>query len=223
MSTVSSTSAKSIIDQLQQSGSTKKKSADELGDRFLTLLVTQMQNQDPLNPMDNAELTSQLAQINTVKGIESLNSTMQKLLTSYSDALSMQSSALIGKNVLAAGNKLSLGASGAMGGINLAGDADLVNVTISDSNGVKVAQQSLGAHPAGVFSFAWDGKSDAGVAQAAGEYTFSVTAVRGGETVKSTSLQAGTVNAVTLASDGLSLQLGSNKSVGYSDVKQILN
>ena len=220
MSTVSSTSAKSIIDQLQQSGSTNK-STDELGDRFLTLLVTQMQNQDPLNPMENAELTSQLAQINTVKGIESLNSTMQKLLTSYSDALSMQSSALIGKNVLAAGNKLSLGASGAMGGINLAGDADLVNVTISDSNGVKVAQQSLGAHPAGVFSFAWDGKNGDGVAVPQGNYKFTVEATQGGNKVNATPLQVGTVSALVRTPNGFQLEIPTLGQVDFSAVQQI--
>lgn len=220
MPTVSSTSAKSIIDQLQQSGSTNK-STDELGDRFLTLLVTQMQNQDPLNPMENAELTSQLAQINTVKGIESLNSTMQKLLTSYSDALSMQSSALIGKNVLAAGNKLSLGASGAMGGINLAGDADLVNVTISDSNGVKVAQQTLGAHPAGVFSFSWDGKNSDGVAVPQGNYKFTVEATQGGNKVNATALQVGTVSALVRTPNGFLLEIPTLGQVDFSAVQQI--
>lgn len=220
MSTVSSTSAKSIIDQLQQSGSTNK-STDELGDRFLTLLVTQMQNQDPLNPMENAELTSQLAQINTVKGIESLNSTMQKLLTSYSDALSMQSSALIGKNVLAAGNKLSLGASGAAGGVNLVGAADQVTISITNSSGVKVAEQRLGEHPAGVLSFAWDGKNGDGVPLPQGDYRFSVEATRAGNSVNATALQVGTVSALVRTPNGFQLEIPTLGQVDFSAVQQI--
>ena len=93
MSSVTSTSTvNSVFKQLSESKTGSTSDAEQMSDRFMTLLVTQMQNQDPLNPLDNAELTSQLAQINTVKGIDSLNSTLQKLLTSYSDALSMQSS-----------------------------------------------------------------------------------------------------------------------------------
>ena len=221
MSTVTGTSAKSFIEQLQQSGSSTNKSADELGDRFLTLLVTQMQNQDPLNPMQNAELTSQLAQINTVKGIDSLNANMQKLLTSYSDALSMQSSALIGKNVLAAGNKLSLDASGAMGGINLASDADQVSVTITDNNGLKIAQQNLGAHPAGVFSFAWDGKNGDGVAVPPGNYKFAVEATQAGNKVNATALQVGTVSALVRTANGFQLEIPTLGQVDFSAVQQI--
>lgn len=221
MSTVTGTSAKSFIEQLQQSGSSTNKSADELGDRFLTLLVTQMQNQDPLNPMQNAELTSQLAQINTVKGIDSLNANMQKLLTSYSDALSMQSSALIGKNVLAAGNKLSLDASGAIGGIKLASDADQVSVTITDNNGLKIAQQNLGAHPAGVFSFAWDGKNGDGVAVPPGNYKFAVEATQAGNKVNATALQVGTVSALVRTANGFQLEIPTLGQVDFSAVQQI--
>ena len=221
--TSSSSSLIASLNAASSANGTSKTTADEMQTRFLNLLVTQLKNQDPLNPMDNNQMTTQLSQISTVSGIEKLNATMEKLLENYSGSQTMQAAAMIGKTVLTAGSGMTLTDKGAVAGMTLDGAADKVTVTIKNAAGSVVQTQQLGAHPAGTFSFAWDGKSDAGVAQAAGEYTFSVTAVRGGETVKSTSLQAGTVNAVTLASDGLSLQLGSNKSVGYSDVKQILN
>lgn len=203
--------------------STKATTAEEMQTRFLNLLVTQLKNQDPLNPMDNAQMTTQLSQISTVSGIEKLNATMEKLLGNYAGSQNMQAAAMIGKSVLTAGNGLVLDKDGAVGGMTLEGPADKVTVTITDAAGRLVQTQQLGAHPAGTFSFAWDGKSDSGAELADGAYKFSVKATRGGEDVKLTTLESGTVNAVTLAADGLSLQLGAGKTVSYGDVKQIMN
>lgn len=224
MSTVNTTANSSAIQKLMQSstsGTTDASSAEGVEDRFLTLLVTQMQNQDPLNPMENAELTSQLAQINTVKGISSLNTTMEKLLTSYSDALSMQSSALIGKNILSAGNKLPLGESGAIGGFNLAGDVDQAVVTITDSKGVKVNQLSLGELKSGVNDFYWDGKDADGKALDQGDYSFSVAATQGGKSVNATALQLGMVSALVRSSNGFQLELLGGSQLDFSAVQQV--
>jgi flagellar basal-body rod modification protein FlgD len=222
MSGVTSTpTVNSVLQQLSESKSSTTSTADQLGDRFLTMLVTQMQNQDPLNPMDNAEITSQLAQINTVKGIDSLNTTMQKLLTSYSDALSMQSSSLVGKNVLAAGNSLPLGDNGALGGVKLAGDADKVSVVISDANGVKVAQQDLGAQKAGVINFVWDGKNADGTRLGNGAYQFAVQATQGANKVTATALEIGTVSALVRGQNGFQLEIPGTGLVDFSAVEQI--
>ncbi|MDP2882753.1 MAG: flagellar hook assembly protein FlgD [Azonexus sp.] len=222
MSGVTSTpTVNTVLQQLSENKSSTTSSADQLGDRFLTMLVTQMQNQDPLNPMDNAEITSQLAQINTVKGIDSLNATMQKLLTSYSDALSMQSSSLVGKNVLAAGNSLPLGDNGALGGVKLAGEADKVSLIISDAKGVKVAQQDLGAQKAGVINFVWDGKSADGTRVGNGIYQFSVQATQGANKVASTALEVGTVSALVRGQNGFQLEIPGTGLVDFSAVEQI--
>src|SRR5882672_7009918 len=94
--------------------------AQDLNDRFLKLLVAQMNNQDPLNPMDNAEVTSQMAQINTVTGINGLNDTVNQLLSQFATLESMQAAQLTGRNVLVAGNTLALGSGGtATGGVSL--------------------------------------------------------------------------------------------------------
>lgn len=222
MSGVTSTpTVNSVLQQLSENKSSTTSTADQLGDRFLTMLVTQMQNQDPLNPMDNAEITSQLAQINTVKGIDSLNTTMQKLLTSYSEALSMQSSSLVGKNVLAAGNSLPLGDNGALGGVKLAGDADKVSIVITDAKGVKVAQQDLGAQKAGVVNFVWDGKNADGTRVANGTYQFSVQATQGANKVTSTALEVGTVSALVRGQNGFQLEIPGTGLVDFSAVEQI--
>lgn len=225
MATVSnSTSSSSAIQQLMQNSSSKTadaSSAEGIEDRFLTLLVTQMKNQDPLNPMDNAQLTSQLAQINTVKGITSLNTTMEKLLSSYSDTMSMQSSALIGKNILSAGNKLPLGDSGAIGGFNLAGDVDQAIVTVTNSKGEKVNQLSLGALKSGVNDFYWDGKDASGNALAQGDYSFSVAATQGGKSVTASPLQLGMVSALVRTSNGFQLELMGGSQLDFSAVQQV--
>ena len=77
-------------------------------DRFLKLLVAQMQNQDPLNPMDNAQVTSQMAQINTVTGIEKLNTTVQGLNSQFVQMQALQGAALVGRDVIVAGNRLAV-------------------------------------------------------------------------------------------------------------------
>ena len=204
----------------------KSKSAqstsDAAADRFLTLLVTQMRNQDPLNPMDNAQMTSQLAQINTVSGLEKLNSTLEKLVGFYDEGRAMQAAGMVGKNVLVGGSKLQLGSDGGLGGVELADHADNVRVTIKDSGGAVMRTLDLGAAEAGSQVFAWDGKTDAGATAAAGTYTFSVTATSGADKLNATALQFGTVFAVVRENNGFRLDLGQLGEVAFDDVKQII-
>ena len=206
-----------------QDASTKKTAAEDMETRFLTLLMTQLKNQDPLNPTDANQMTAQLSQISTVSGIEKLNASMDKLLASYSSTQNMQAAAMIGKTVLTAGNVLELGAEGAIGGISLDAAAERVTVTIKDASGKVVQTQELGKQAAGVVNFVWDGKSDAETALPTGNYTFAVDAGNGSDSVKTTALAAGMVSALTLTTDGVSLQLANNKSVAYSDILQIMN
>src|SRR5450759_4503359 len=78
--------------------------------RFLKLLVTQLNNQDPLNPLDNAQLTSQLAQMSTVSGVEKLNTTLQSLVDQSGSSQVLQAAFLIGRTVLVPGNQVTLSA-----------------------------------------------------------------------------------------------------------------
>lgn len=227
MATVNSTSGTSAADVFagingNQSTTASSATAD-MQDRFLTLLTTQLKNQDPLNPLDNSQVTSQLAQINTVNGIEKLNSTLGQLLSAYDDSMSMQAANLIGKNVLVAGNNLvASAAGGAVGGASLASDADKVTVSIVDSAGKVVQTESLGAKSAGNFGFAWDGKDANGNDVPAGNYTFTVDATMGGAKVTASTLQVGTVNALVRGKTGFQLDLGESGIVNFSDVQQIL-
>ncbi|MBI4741940.1 MAG: flagellar hook assembly protein FlgD [Betaproteobacteria bacterium] len=226
MSTVQSTSSPSeIFASLNASASANSTSASttqESQDRFLKLLVTQLKNQDPLNPMDNAQVTTQLAQINTVTGIDKLNSTLGTLLGAYSDSQAMQAAGLIGKTVLVPGTGLALANGEAYGGVKLAAPAEQVTVSILDSKGNVVQTQNLGAHGTGLLDFSWDGKTAAGTIAPPGTYKFKVEASAGGAAVTAEALQIGTVSALVRGKSGFLLDLGALGTVDFKDVQQIL-
>ena len=163
----------------QVSSANGTSSAADMESRFLNLLITQLKNQDPLNPTDANQMTAQLSQISTVSGIEKLNASMDKLLASYAGTQNMEAAAMIGKTVLIAGNGLALGGDGALGGISLEGAAERVTVTIKDAAGNTVQTQELGSQTAGLMNFVWDGKSDSGASLPAGNYSFAVKASNG--------------------------------------------
>lgn len=223
--TDSNNSAVNIYAALNNAGNTStasKSSTQEMEDRFLTLLTTQLKNQDPLNPLDNAEVTSQLAQINTVNGIEQLNTTLNKLLSSYDDSMSMQAASMIGKNVLVPGNALvATSSGGAAGGVLLGANADKVTVSILNSAGKVVQTEELGAKSAGSFGFVWDGKDADGNDVPAGSYTFKVEASKGGSKVDATAMQVGTVSALVRGTNGFNLDLGAVGIVSLDQVQQI--
>ncbi len=226
MAAVQSTSSNTANDVFASfgAGSSGKATTDaeDIQNRFLKLLTTQLKNQDPLNPMDNAQMTSQLAQINTISGIEKLNVTLGKMLDIYDSGQSMQAAGLIGKHVLVAGNNLPLSGGQAMGGASLTAAADQVTVSVLDGAGNVLQTQQLGARPAGTVAFSWDGKKADGTQMADGSYKFKVEAQAGGNKIDSTSLQVGMVNAVVRSNGGFLLDLGVQGSVSFKDVQQIL-
>ncbi|MGB4674678.1 MAG: flagellar hook assembly protein FlgD [Azovibrio sp.] len=217
----------SVIDNINtanraaSTSNTSPSAAKDMEDRFMTLFLAQLQNQDPLNPMENAEMTSQLAQMNMVSGLEGLNKTMQTLLGSYGESLSLQAANLIGKNVLVPGDDLVLTENGALAGIELDGPADTVEVVITKPDGTEVARQNLGQQDAGSFAFVWDGKGADGEMLPEGEYRIKVAASLGGELVNSTSLQAGMVSALSRGKDGFMLEIAGLGNVELDAVKQV--
>jgi flagellar basal-body rod modification protein FlgD len=190
-------------------------------DYFLKLLVAQMNNQDPLNPMDSAQMTSQLAQLNTVQGIQKLSTQLDSLLGDVSSSQSLQASSLVGKDVLVPGSTLALANGQAVGGVNLAGDVDSLTLTIKDASGTVVKTENLGTQSAGIVNFVWDGSTDAGAAATAGSYTFTATAKSGGSAVVADTLSTGLISSVTPGTSGTSVFVNGVGSVDLSQVKQI--
>ena len=218
--TNTATSAQQIIDSFNQAGKQTTSTAG-LQDRFLKLLVTQMKNQDPLNPLDNAQVTSQLAQISTVSGIDKLNATLNSMSSSFLASQSLQASGLIGHAVLAPGNSMLLQGGGAAG-MDLSQAADQVTVTIRDSAGQIIKTISMGAQEAGIHSFPWDGSTDTGGHAKDGAYTFQVAAVQGGKQIDAQALGVGVVKSVSLGGSDLQLNTIGLGAVSVGQVKQIL-
>lgn len=201
--------------------STAPKSAEQ-EDRFLRLLVTQMRNQDPLNPLDNAQVTTQMAQISTVSGVDKLNGSIEKLSQSMLSSQSLQTAAVIGHQVLAPGAQLALGAVGADAALELGQAADRVQVTIATPAGAVVRRLELGAQNAGTFGFQWDGMTDGGGRAPQGNYTFQVAAVSNGRSIPVTTLNAGRVAGVSFNGGSLMLNLDSGVDLPVADVRRIL-
>ena len=213
---ISSLNAKSNL-----AGKTETNNADT-EDRFLKLLVTQMKNQDPLNPMDNAQVTSQLAQLSTVTGIDKLNATLQALSDNMSIGQSLSATSMIGRGVLIPGSSITLNDGKAIGGIELTQPADSLKVLIQDAAGNTVSSLQMGPQKAGVIPLAWDGQTDEGTPAVDGTYKFSVEAKLDSNQIDATALTFGMVNAVTPGVNGATLDVGKAGSVSMSAVKQII-
>ena len=236
-SPIAASSNTANIADLQTAMNAKAKAATDSvqadTDKFMTLLVTQLQNQDPLNPMDNAQMTSQLAQLQTVTGVNKLNTTLESLKSSYQSSESLQATNLIGHGVLVEGKDILLSKSQAILGVELETAADKLQVIITDpKTGKDVASMDLGAHDAGIMPIAWDGVGDQAVVDAEGKpvtladgnYTFRVVASRGSEQLTDAkTLSFDSVASVTTNSkDGVKLNLPGKGAVTLADIKQVL-
>jgi flagellar basal-body rod modification protein FlgD len=186
---------------------------------FLQLLVAQLNNQDPMNPMDNAEMTSQIAQINTVTGIQQLNTTLTSMSTQFTGAQVMQGSSMIGHNVVATGNTLAISNGTGSGALNLASAASNVTVSVTTPGGQVLDTLQLGAMAAGNHNFTWPNASTyTGTAAP----IFTVSASQAGQAVTATPLLLDTVAAVGTDSTGaMNLTLQSGNTIPYSTVQQI--
>lgn len=236
MTTVNSNSSTSTINDLMSTMNGKKTEVDSVEadtNKFMTLLVTQLKNQDPLNPLDNAQVTSQLAQLSTVTGVNKLNATLESLKSSYQSSEAMQAANLIGRGVLVEGNHIQLQSGKAVLGVELASAADSVQVIVSDPRtGKDVASIDLGPNGAGALPLVWDGVPDPAnldsdgkpVKLADGQYSFRVVALRGGETLTDVkSLAFDSVASVTTnTKDGIKLNLPIKGAVTMADIKQVL-
>lgn len=191
--------------------------ANEAGaaDRFLKLLVAQMQNQDPLSPMDNAQVTSQMAQIQSVTGIENLNKTVQGLSGQFVQMQALQGASLIGREVIVPGNKIVIANGVGEGGFELNSAADSVKVEVLGPSGHVLDTLNLGAQAAGAHNFSWNAGSNA----TATGVTFRVTAMSGSTNLDSTPLMHDTVSAINTSGDSLTLELKNSGNVAYSQVK----
>jgi flagellar basal-body rod modification protein FlgD len=217
---ITSTTSTTASNAATAGTSTATKAADSTAsqDRFLKLLVAQLNNQDPMNPMDNAQMTSQMAQINTVTGIEKVNDTLKSMATQFTSMQVLQGSSMVGHNVLVESNTLTNKGGVASGAIDFAGKAEAVKVEILSPGGQVLDTLNLGAQDAGRHFFNWDSSSY----KEAGSPTFRVSATLGGKAIGTTALARDTVVSVGSESGAMTVQLQGRSAVAYDSIKAIL-
>ncbi|AEK58111.1 MULTISPECIES: flagellar hook assembly protein FlgD [Acidithiobacillus] len=215
---------------LQGSGTTSSGSASSgssglaSASTFYNLLVTQLTNQDPLNPLSNQDLSAQLAQFSVANGVQAIQSSLTGLMSQINQNQGLQAASLIGKSVTTSGNRLQLSDGSATAAYDLASPANSVNVLVQNTAGQTVAVLPQGPQGAGLQSFSWNGQDNQGNPLPAGAYQFSVQATgANGQPVSSTSYMSGVVQSVTLGSSGPTLHLsGVDGSVPFNAVQNIL-
>lgn len=214
-----SSSLLAAMNPAQQAASS---SASDIQDRFMTLLVTQMKNQDPLNPMDNAQVTSQMAQLSTVTGVNKMNTTLESLIGSFQSNQSVQAAGMIGHVVVTPGSGLSLSEGKAYFGAEFAESVDSIQVAIKNAAGVTVRKMDMGAQVAGPSMLQWDGLNDKGAKAEDGNYTFEITAMKAGKAAELTPLAFGSVNSVSTGTQGVKLNVTGVGAINLADIRQIL-
>lgn len=198
-------------------------SASDLQGSFLTLLVAQLKNQDPTNPMQNNELTTQLAQISTVSGIEKLNTTLGSVSGQLSNNQQVQASTLIGHGVMIPGSKILAGSEATTPfGVELQQAADKATATITDSSGKVVRTIDIGGLTAGVHTFTWDGSMTDGTTAPDGAYNVAINASSGSNQLVVQPLNFAMVNGVTNSKGSTLLDLGTYGTTTLDQIRQII-
>ena len=206
----------------------------ELGkEQFLQLLVTQLQNQDPLNPMEDQEFIAQMAQFSSLEQLMNLNTSMQGLTDATNNQQMFSATNYIGKYVTAVGNVIGkTSTEGADGEIvseitpfyyNFNAPTASTTITVYDAQGNPVYVENVGAKDGGtVFKFQWDGKDSSGDLVADGTYTVAVTAKDAdGEAVLCTPMVADKVTDILRDGSTIYLRLEGGQSLKLSDVELV--
>jgi flagellar basal-body rod modification protein FlgD len=211
----------SILEKMNGAKSISKSTTQEAQDRFMKLLVTQMRNQDPLNPLDNAQVTSQLAQLSTVTGIDKLNETVSALNANFLSGQNLQAASMIGHGVVVPGNNLELKDGRSVFGFELPQSADSLAIQIKNSDGLIVKTMRANSADFGFNSLTWDGKNDSGEVMPNGDYSFSIDAKSGDKNLDVTGLSFGLVSSIAFGSQGAKLTVGNWGEVNLADIRQI--
>jgi flagellar basal-body rod modification protein FlgD len=197
------------------------------GTDFLTLMLAQLKNQDPTNPVDSSTFLTQLSELSEVQGITQLNTSFTALSNSLSSSQALQASSLLGHQALVSSGTATLAANGTVtGAVNVPQTTSQVVLNISDSSGALVGQINLGAQSAGLANYSWNGTENNGSQAPPGQYTLSAqyAGATSGSTA-ATTLVNGTIESVSMGagSTGLTLNVAGIGSVPFSSVQQISN
>jgi flagellar basal-body rod modification protein FlgD len=191
-------------------------------DDFLKLFVTQLQNQDPLNPTDSAGMVAQMAQLTQVEQAYNTNTNLQNILSAMNNSSGMSAVSLIGKTITAQGSTVTLNPGSPSNlSFNLPNTASQVQISIQDTNGNAVKNLILGNTPAGNASVSWDGTNNNNIPMPAGNYSYVVNGINsGGASFSGTTQIQGTVSGVNMNNGTPVLTVGGS-SVPLANVQSV--
>jgi len=192
-------------------------------DAFFKLMLTQLKNQDPTNPLKNHELAAQLAQFSTLEQMTNMNSTLTKIEGRSKEPESFQALNLIGKSVAGDSSKVTRTQFDSNHDFNftLTGDASEAKVKVLNAKNEIVREYKLNGLKAGANKVAWNGNDDKGTKQPVGDYQFQIEATgANGQKLPVQTEFKGVISGLSFSQEGPILQVG-NQSIKMRDVRQI--
>lgn len=215
-----------VLDSLGLGQQQEQVANDRLGQsEFLKLMITQLNHQDPLKPMESGEFYTQIAQFSTVAGIQDLQASFQQVATAMYSGQALQASTMVGRDVLVSSSAASVAAGGGISGVvEVPVSTSQVGVSIYDQAGQLVRRMTLGDQAAGQSAFAWDGRNTGGDPVVSGVYFIEADILYEGQAVAVETLVSSRVESVTMARDGqgIMLNLSSGDRAALADIKQIM-
>jgi flagellar basal-body rod modification protein FlgD len=223
MSVTNTTGAADVLSQYRASQKNGQGSSELGKNEFMDLMLAQLKNQNPLEPQDNGEFISQLAQFSSLEEMQKLSSTVNDVVGQFRSTQALQASAMVGKTVMAPSDIGVLGAEGEVkGSIEVPASTGGLRLSIQNQSGELVRQIDLGSSSAGMKSFSWDGQDGNGNALPPGSYKIAAEASYPGGTVQLPTMVSANVDSVSLGQNGsVTLNLAGMGSIALSDVKQI--
>jgi flagellar basal-body rod modification protein FlgD len=200
-------------------------SGGDLGQEdFLSLMITQLKNQDPFKPLESGEFLGQLAQFGTVSGLAELKTAFGELSTSLVSNQALQAASLVGRTALVEGDTAAL-ADGATleGAVELPAAASALRVEIRDASGEVVRELAFGARSSGLARFTWDGMNDAGEPAGAGQHTVVAEYTANGEAAAAPTLVVAPIESVVFGAQGFTVQLGGLGELPFSAIREVRN
>jgi flagellar basal-body rod modification protein FlgD len=223
MSVINPANAPDVLSKYRL-GQEQTGNSNELGkNEFMELMIAQLKNQNPLEPQNNGEFISQLAQFSSLEEMQSLSGSVDDVASQFRSTQALQASAMVGRTVLAPSGIGVLGAAGEISGnIEVPATTSGLRVSIENQAGERIRQMDLGSQQAGVTGFDWDGKDGNGNSLPPGPYRIVAEASYPDGQQQLGTMVSANVDSVSLGQGGsVTLNLAGMGSIALSDVKQI--
>lgn len=224
MTAVNATDASDVLSQYRTKQQNEGQGTSELGrNEFMELMLAQLKNQNPLEPQDNGEFISQLAQFSSLEEMQGLSGAVEDVVGQFRSTQALQASAMVGKTVLAPSQVGLLGAEGEItGSIAVPASTGGLRLSIEGENGELVRQIDMGSSEPGMVPFRWDGQDGNGNPLPPGAYRIVAEGSYPGGPQQLGTMVSANVDSVSLGRGGLiTLNLAGMGSIALSDVRQI--